>query len=318
MDDLDLKSAEEYTQGDETALVRFFTDCGYSPTPRFWKWMNRDCPDGMAQYVYSCLPGAIVSHYSYMPRTLQFRGGLIKAGLGIHLASHPAHRSLEALLNVLNLVTEKATGAGVKVLFGFPNNNSFRILNRMQRWRLFDDIPALEADTGLLSARLPESRGVSLVNSFSDEHAGLLRAFVPDNCSAVAKSAAYLTWRYLDNPVNKYFAVSSQNGAAFAVLKVYQKEAVKFGHLLDIGCDKNKADSFNALLADALVLFRRERVDRVSFWLSPRHPRYGHALGLGFEPCGFKTHFGCRALDAGYGHLEKTDWHISMGDSDAF
>ncbi len=35
-----------YRPGDEEAIIAFLRECGYEPDLAFWRWVNRECPQG--------------------------------------------------------------------------------------------------------------------------------------------------------------------------------------------------------------------------------------------------------------------------------
>lgn len=309
-----------YTPGDEQRIVEFFRECGYRHTQRFWQWINQEYPDGQTIFRYAELNGKIIAHYSVLPRRVCIGGKEILAGLGIHMASHPDYRSTWVLVNLVKQVLKVCKAAGMLFIYGFPNENSWLISQRLLGWKAVTDIPALEVSLSNLASILNvTSQTDPTPLQFRDEHSALLESCLLPGLIAPHKSAAYLNWRYTNHPrVNYCLLEEHRKGklVGFLVLKLYKKEGTLYGHILEWGVTRKDTDLLGVLLASAVRFFLKNRVAIVSCWMTSEHPFYSMLTELGFYPKGFITHFGYRSISEV--DSSNRSWFITMGDSDAF
>lgn len=310
----------EYSPADRDQIVNFFQECGYPHTTRFWEWINLESPDGPTIARYAQFEGKIIAAYAVLPRRLGLGRGEVLAGLGIHLAAHPDYRSTWGTINLVKRLFKDCEANNLAFIYGFPNDNSWLISQRLLGWQAIADLPALEVDRRQLISRLdPVSQTGLVLLQFTEAHASLLSRA---QAAAVApiKTAAYLNWRYANHPTHSYYLVEErQNGSVsgFLVLKLYQKDGVLYGHILEWGLPATATDLLATLLAKAANFFSTQNVDFVSGWLPAEHPFYPELTALGFCPGGFKTHFGYRPFGQTVA-LAQENWFMTMGDSDAF
>lgn len=312
----------DYEAGDEDRLVTFFNNLGYTHhTPDFWKWTYEDCPEGKAIFQSAKVAERVVGHYATLPRSLVMGEGSINGALGIHLATHMDYRSVDIFMKVVQGVYLANQQAGVDAIYGFPNDNSWLPLQRLAQWTPVGDIPALEVDCATLVQAALNSTATIMPPDLRDRHSELLQQFVPAGFVHVKKSPPYLTWRYARHPLRSYYLLEYHEEGqlqGFSVLKLYRKENILYGHILEWGLPKDDQHILAEIIGGAAHFFQKQQVNIVSTWLHTRHPIFQHLISLGFRSSGFATHFGYRALRDSMEDLKDANWLLSMGDSDAF
>ena len=315
-----------YRVGDEEAIIAFLRECGYQPDLPFWRWINRGCPHGKTMIELALEGQRIVGHYALLPRRLRAGGATITAGQGIHAAVHPEFRGLAVLQGLMRRVVEAARAAGLPLLYAFPNAQIRPVYQKIFRWEDAGELVALERPV-----RLPvegDGGGLAIVQRESIHFDERYRAFEdPESLAGlthVVKEPAYLQWRYADHPTVRYQLLEASDAAGalagYAILKRYEKNGTSYGHLIDHGVRDGNASMLRALVAAALVHFRRQQVERVSCWALPRTPGFDTIRAMGFQPTGFATPVSYRLLDprAVAVSLNLEQWQLVMGDSDAF
>ena len=309
-----------YSPADRDQTVNFFQECGYPHTARFWEWINLESPDGPTIARYAQFEGKIIAAYAVLPRRLRLGRGEVLAGLGIHLAAHPDYRSTWGTINLVKQIFKDCEANNLAFIYGFPNDNSWLISQRLLGWQAIADLPALEVDRRQLIPHFhPASQAGLGPLQFTEAHASLLSRAQAEAIAPI-KTAAYLNWRYANHPQQRYYLVEERrNGSVsgFLVLKLYQKDTVLYGHILEWGLPATDSDLLAMLLAKAANFFSTQSVDIVSGWLAAEHPFYPELTAFGFRPCGFKTHFAYRPLGQTLA-LAQENWFMTMGDSDAF
>ena len=151
------------------------------------------------------------------------------------------------------------------------------------------------------------------------EQGGLLK-----DLNHVVKDRAALRWRYEAHPRTSYGLAESRDAAGrlrgYLVLKRYEKEGRRYGHLIEADAAAGSEDLFPDLLAGTLERFRDEGIEIASCWMLPNSPFYSSLQEFGFRPVGFTTHVGYWPMAPGISEnpLGLNRWHMVMGDSDAF
>ncbi|MCS3661163.1 hypothetical protein [Salinibacter ruber] len=298
-----------YWPGDEVRSVKFFRTLGYNHTLDFWRWSNRT---RLIQYAEK--DQSIIAHYGVQPKLIRIGNSNTQGGLGIHFGAHPEYGNVPVLLETLNRIEKRCRKIGIKFLFGFPNNNSWPFLNRMVGWKKVSDITALTIPLGKLEK---SSNKTDKFPEFKRWHSLKHSEFHNEGSVRVEKDVSQLEWRYKECPNEAYFIVERER-EGFLILKTYMKEKEKHGHILEWGVNNNDKKTQKNLVIDAANVFRRKNVDIVSTWMNKSHQAFRVLEELGFERSGFTTHFGYKPLSPDVPNLEKYNWLISMGDSDAF
>ena len=312
--------------GDAEAIVAFLRECGYDPDERFWHWINRECPQGAAMVELALAGDRVVGHYAVLPRLLHVGGTTVKAGHAIHAAVHPQFRGLAILQGLMRRVVQTCQEAGLRLLYAFPNENIWLVYLKLFAWREIGDLVALEC--GLQDSEPADTDPPNVSWSdriqFDARYQPFKRMEILQGKTYIMKDPAYLNWRYARHPRVRYQLLEAHTAAGelggYAVLKLYEKHDVRYGHVVDLGVQLATLDMIPQLLSKALIVFRRQQVNRASCWLLNDTPFVDAARAMGFRATGFSTHVGYRLLDPHFpmSHLSLERWHLVMGDSDAF
>ena len=320
--------------GDEQGVLRLMRACGYAPDERSWSWINRECPQGETLVeVAVSEEGEIIGHYGILPRLLQCNGVNLRVGMAIHAAIHPDHRGLSVLQNLMRRVMLHCREAGIPFIYAFPNDRVWLVYLKFFQWQKLEELKALELSLGGWQEPKPNgaesSRWILRDPPVFEEAHGRIQlamlqgSFLQGKVSAV-KDRAWFDWRYTRHPKIRYQLLEDRSAAGelsgYLVLKQYEQSGVRYGHFVDLGMDPSAVGGFPALVRSAIRLFRRQGVHVASCWLPDGIPLTGALQQMGFRRTGFVTHMGIRPIEP---HPEEAallsnQWHVTMGDSDAF
>lgn len=315
-----------YRHGDEEAIVTCLQRCGYEPDQRFWHWVNRECPQGATKVELALADGVVVGHYAVWPRRLRVEGATVNVGQAIHAAVHPQFRGLAILQGLMRRIVSTCQEAGLRLLYAFPNEQIWLVYRTLFEWRAIGDLVALECalqDRETVDADPPSISWSDRIR-FDERYQPFERMETLQGKTYVLKDPAYLTWRYARHPRVRYQLLEAHTPAGelsgFAVLKLYENDGIRYGHVVDLGVRSAPPGVASRLLAKALCVFRRQQVDRASCWIATQSPLFDTGHAMGFRATGFSTHAGYRLIDQNFptSHLSLERWHLVMGDSDAF
>jgi hypothetical protein len=235
--------------------------------------------------------------------------------MGIHFGAHPEYCSVPVLHETLNRIEARCEKIGIKFIFGFPNKRSWPFLNRMVGWKKVSNITALKAPIEILGEG--NSEASEKFPNFEKWHSVKHRSFSTEGSVRIEKNASHLNWRYKECP-DKMYSIVEREEKGFVVLKTYEKNDKKHGHILEWGVDVEDQKTQHNLFHDAIRVFRDKNVDVVSTWMDESHPLSSILYNEGLEESGFTTNLGYKDLSPDIPKLEKYNWLTSMGDSDAF
>ena len=320
----------EANPADTPAIIDLFWQV--SPSGRtvdYWKWLNERGPFGPAIVEVIELDNHIIGHYAVMPMTLNSGAQDVKAGFAMQVCTHRGHRGLPFLRPMCDRVWKRCAEAGMAVVYGFPNRHIWPIYKRMMQWEEVSKFKSLQyslAEKGVPFIEAGDDFLVTRETAFPDETDALWDAspLSGGNVITVSRNAAYLNWRFCENPAQHYRILVAWKGSAvagYAVIKFYHDGKRFVGHVADMLC---RSEGHNAvartLLSSAFDIFAWQQVDVVSCWFSPSHPLRPKFDELGFVEDGFETQLGCRPMmsDQPTGFTNDNDWILTMADSDAF
>lgn len=315
-----------YRPGDEHAVIKFFEECGYQLDGAFWYWINKECPHGETIVELAISGERVVGHYSVLPRLVAVNGKTVGAGLAVQAAVHPQFRGLSILRELVDRTFDRCREAKIPFVYGFPNNNIWMVYLKVFRWQEVGYLPALELPLSSFRTGDSDSLHISVYDDVCfDERVGEFeRADWLFEKTFVMKNRNYLSWRYIHNPRVRYHLVeANENGgglAGYLVLKVFEKESIKYGHIVDLNCRPSSLALFAPMVYRAISWFLIQGVSVASCWVLKGTPFYEVLLQIGFQPTGFLTNMGYRVIDPDFPveRLHVDRWHTVMGDSDAF
>ncbi len=249
---------------DETAINGLFKRVfGKNRSPELWHWLYQDSPAGPGHAVVAEVDGKMVAHAGTISRTLQVDDAQVLCGQSIDAMTHPTWQRQGLNRAVNEALRELHIQHGVRVVYGFSNEESTHSVVHYQGRTPLTPFPLmvrpvrfrnLPLRLALQNTELPPAR-----NAVVPDDIDLLAAQISEPISVV-RSAAYLKWRY-SKPGGVYREVEVRQGgqllgygvlslrlqmglrvAFLAEALVAQEEPSHWKLLLD-GCRQEAAES---------------------------------------------------------------------------
>lgn len=207
-----------------------------------------------------------IGYYGVIPCLLQYGADTIHAAQSADTMTHSDHRNKGLLAELHRLALELCRGLGIKVLFGFPNQNSYPILKNKFNWEEAEKMDRFElsTDMNLFQRSLRKVPGIRRFHKSNQEkilqqHA-LPDAGLPNQEIQFGRCGVLRTAEYLEHKkYNKTHVVSVGKS------KVW----LKAGADLTIGDIEMNGSSFEEVMGHLKTLARQLQTTKIHFQSSP-------------------------------------------------
>lgn len=314
----------DYKEGDEIHILRLFeTVFGKPMKPSYWKWRFNDNPAGKHLIKLMWENNQLIGHYAVSPQYLQIGKSKFLATLSMATMTHPDFIGLGIFGGLANSLYEKLEAQlNVKAIWGFPNNNSHAGFIKNLNWidlgqisHMIQKAQKIEPDT---------NDHIDLFQTFTDEHASLMSLITSQFKVSGIRDAAYLNWRYVENPTSTYDKFEFRENdvlSGFMVVKKYPSSTfpgVNDLYLTEIGISKEKASLLKMFLSHITAHYSNTEAT-INTWISLFDNRYSLFEKAGFQPGGKPTYVSVRTNIELAGDLtDFKNWYLSYGDSDVY
>ena len=319
-----------YESGDERDILKLFKIVfKRDMTINFWRWRFIEGPFGKG-IIYLAFDGDILTgHYAVFPTLIKIKREIVKAVFSMTTMTHPNYRGKGIFTTLANAVYEEAYRKGYKLVFGFPNENSFGAFVNKLGWKGFGRINLYVLSFNLTKFHRLEGNlrcKIKQVYSFDDNINKLWESVKDELRISVPRISRYLNWRFVENPEEKYFLFlvnTSDHLEGYFVLKKYTNpnNGEKYGHIIDFLFEDYSY--FENVLFYSYNFFKETGVSKVTFWINESIANNLQLAKLGVKKMEMeRTYFGYKIFDlqSDFGNeLENMEnWYITMGDSDVF
>ena len=220
--------AGEFQAGDERHVLRLFQSVfGHERSLAHWIWEFLDCPAGRGITYLARAGNRVVGQYTVVPVEMVARGKTILGAQSVDTMTATDFRRQGIFEGLARLTFERCRKLGVDLVYGFPNQNSyqgfvsklgFESVASVREFRFRLDWKRLIADRRpksvvrslateyiqMLRTSGTPVKGLETVQSFTEEHDELWKRVSKTIALGVAKTSAYLSWRYLKRPHSTY------------------------------------------------------------------------------------------------------------------
>lgn len=339
---------------EDLALLKACFDSNASPRslPAF-RWQYFDNPAERLFVDFSADRSSaeerIAAVYAVLPVWAKVFGRRVLAAQSLDTMTDAAYRGRGLFVKLADSVYQRCERDGLAFVYGFPNGSSVHGFYTRLQWTSLDPVPFLirplrlgyalrrfglaqlgDATSGLAlpvrAPRLGANQEVRVLEAFGDEVTGLWKRFSRQVNVAVERDAAYLTWRYVNKPGERYLKLGLFDHGelvALVVLTVKDKHGGRVGYLMDLLHEPGEHDAGLQLARAALIEMRRQGADVALAWCLPHSPnrvcyRRAGFFGLPAALRPIELHFGVRPLaGVDQGALgNPTNWYVSYSDSD--
>ncbi len=295
----------------------------------------------------------IAAIYATLPGRMRVRGqGVRLAAQSLDTLTDVDFRGRGLFVRLAQKTYARLAASQAALVYGFPNGSSAPGFFRKLGWENLDPVPFLVRPlrtryfagrvpgyAGTLLRWLPDlplrapatprfGAGVRLVHDPVLDGAvdELWREFREDLGIVLDRSAAYLRWRVVEKPEERYrrIAIRDEQGlAALCIFTVKDKHGGRIGYVMELLHRRSSARAAAKLLACAVREMAADGADAVLAWCFPHSPNHRAYLRNAFVPLPerfrpIELHFGARAFDDRLAPLvgDRSQWYLSYLDSD--
>lgn len=313
-----------YRPGDEVQILELFSAAygGRKMSEQYWKWMFARGPFGPGVITLLFDDEKLIGHYAITPMDVVVGRVPVRALLSTTTMTHPDYGRQGIFSHLFQATCERSAELGFTLVYGFPNNNSNPGFLK-NGWKNFGKVAEYVCKApGASTQHLPN---IAPISRFDAEVDRLWEQVAPHGGITVARTAAYLNWRFFSHPTAHYHAHGLFEGShlrGYVVTKVYAPEGKPAkGHLIDL---------MACTVPDALVLVQAglntlgaRSVTEVSAWF-PADSCAGVACRQeGFLPQATETNWGVMLFKPEDEVLREQlenppGWYLTMANSDVY
>lgn len=316
----------EYLPGDEREILSLFTavfkrqlDLG------LWNWRFIENPFGAGIIRLMFDKEKLVGHYAVTPTLLWVKGKLHRAAFSMTTMTHPDYWGRGIFTELASEAYCYCKQSRIKVVFGFPNENSYHGFTQKLGWYGFGRVKgwAIEKEP----EHLPGEHEFTYEELRTcDERVDDLWARARESNSVmVPRTAEFFNWRYFQKPGREYtvYGIEDHEGVlqGLLVLKVFRGRDETAGHIVDF-LAPDQPDVQQAILKKATEFFAEKEVTNITSWIPSGNPIASRLRAIGFSQKEWPTYFGVKVLDDAHVNAsyftESNRWSFTMGDSDVF
>ena len=318
------------TEKDEPGILDLFWQVAPRGTSlKYWQWQNIHGPHGPSLVELIMSGDNPIGHYAVRPMEIIFDGNSTKAGFAMQVCTHRSYRNLANLRKMCSNIWSRCEEKGLKFIYGFPNNNIWKIYQRMMDWQSVKRFYAHQLSLELfLATDLPMDDSITTdrIFSFDQDYDSIWNNSTQANSKIISikRDSRYLNWRFFDSPeyhYKIYGAWKNNYPIGYIVLKFYHNGNEFTGHIIDLLTQREgQTEILSALITRAREAFKWQNVDSVSFWNNESHPAHQMYDNMGFTKDSFETQFGIRPIDTNFDWpiFDPQMWDLQMSESDAF
>lgn len=287
-----------------------------STSKEYFDWMYFRNPAGPAIVFRARHGDRIVSSFAMAPKRMQVGSRIVTCGKTMDMFTHPEYQGFGLVKRLTELVFEDALASGIAMWYVTPSVQSYPIF--MNKWgyqepfrvvyrtailrpseimkvkirpALLGKIAGIPLDAAAICLQRLKGSARSAYDirpdtGFGPETDNLWqRAQRPT--VALVRDAAYMNWRYRDNPdkyaILKFYSDRTLHG--LLVLKVTLRQGLKTGEIVDAVWDATDPLIFNCIIRTAIEKAAKNGCAFVQAWSieGTRQDASLHAAGLNLK-----------------------------------
>jgi hypothetical protein len=334
--------------------LQLFHDCfaanGSPRSMEMLRWQYLAPPGGplLVELAVTGGPNArLAAIYAVFPVQMRAAGKRVLALQSLNTLTDVAYRGKGLFVRLAKALYSRSAEAGAQIVYGLPNGNSIHGFLKHLEWKSLDPLPVLVRplrlgyvlrkigahtlanifDVPLTLARTPKLKQnleFRTIQTVGTEFDAMWKAFANSVGFAVERDSSYLEWR-LQRPGENYetFALYENNVAVGVCIigTTFGSDKNPVGKLMEYFFAPSHEFASDLLVAEALHRLRQKGCGVVWAW-NFEHSKNHAALRRAkfFTPPAKSEseliHVGARALTATANSSERTQWYISLLDSD--
>ena len=317
-----------YLPGDEKQILEMdrllFPDPWNKRNPDNWTWKHAgNNPAGKAIIYVMEQEGKIIVHFAVIPHRLRVFGEDVLGSHSIGSMVVPEYQGKGLIKFVADKQFEEVAKRKIAFSYGFPNLLAYDLHKKLMGYNDVIQISTMEKQTTAKRTRKKESSAKAKflpIKRFDDSVDVLWDRAKDDYKISVIRDAAFLNWRYLERPDQKYYAFGLYEDnalAGYVILKLYKDSEILKGHIIDIFSLSGRKDIALSLIEESERFFIENKTNVQSTWVTGSALYNEILLTRGFKPVRPRPLI-CRLNfdQEKYGRvLDGKNWYFTMGDT---
>lgn len=318
-----------YQPGDEGQILEMdwtlFPDPWSKRDLANWNWKHAgNNPAGPATIYLMEHEGKIIVHFAIIPYRLRVMGEDVLGSHSIGSMVLPEYQGKGLIKFVADKLFEDIVKKGVVFSYGFPNDLAYDLHKELMGYNDVIMVETMERKTSPGRPPVEESASSRLkflpIDRFGASVGALWEQVKDVRPILVIRDAAYLNWRFLERPDQKYHAFGAYEGDAlvgYVILKLYRDDQILKGHIIDVLSLPGRSDVAAFILGKSECFFTENKTHVESAWMVGADLYRGLMLKAGFKPVRLRPlicRFNC---DRGKYRpmLDGRNWYFTMGDT---
>lgn len=319
----------EYREDDFESVLKLFRNVfNKKITKEYWNWRYEVF--GKPIRFVATDKRKIVGFYIVHPIPIKINDIISKAIFSMTVMTDPRFRGKGIFPKLAELIYQHAINEGYKLAIGFPNINSSKIHFEKLGWQNFGKMEEFEK---IITSRIFQSKydeyQIEKLDEINEEIDKIWNENKNEFKFIIPRDTKYIKWRYVTHPLEKYqdypnfkyeiFIIKkNKQSIAYFILKKFGNEKI---HLIDFFGKLNE-EVFRIILNHAELFCKKNKISKLTFWCNfSINTKFKNILNkLDFVSKPSDVYFGVKILNFEFQSelLDKTNWFITMGDSDVF
>ncbi len=323
-DDVDRIAYATYRPGDETAIIGLLNRVfRRHRTLEWWRWAYEANPHGRIDASLAFAGTTLVGQTAAVRLPYLHDGRLLPAARLQDGLVHPDFQGRGIFTCTFRSLTERIRDAGMHLVLGFPNDNSYPAFAGKFGYAHLADIPMHYLPASRVPYVFPQEARFEIDTEprFTPADSVLAEAVLRKHRIHAHRTVDYLSWRYHQDSGFRYAVLRAYYGAdqvGFVVFKMY--EPARSVDLLECVFTSSQPELITGSLATILRHLSGESPQGFNVWSMDHYTSHDAMREAGFEPAGPATHvivaILSRKCSSACGRGDA--YYFSMGDSDVF
>ena len=289
--DKKLWTARSFQTGDENGLKILYENVHSRPFDQpVWQWQFQNAVKEPGYIWLADHDGTLAGQYATIPVRLQLAGEEIKGALSLDTMTGVEYRKQGIFISLAKNVYDELKSNGVKLIYGFPNDNSYHGFIKYLDFFVLQNLPGVTRplnmpalllkkignrlisklagapiqalfDLIFSTKRIRHDFTIEKKEEFPLEVNQLFSSLSAEYKNLIIRDHRYLHWRYDQNPKHsyvKFFAYRQDKLVGYCVCGQTEREGLKIGLIVDIFTSAADQNLAAALIQNACDHFRTE------------------------------------------------------------
>ncbi|MBU3193968.1 GNAT family N-acetyltransferase [Clostridium algidicarnis] len=308
---------EKYKTGDEYRILELFNEVFKKEMKlEYWRWRYNKSRKKYINLMWD--DENLAGHYAVFPIKVKYNDRFIESGFSMTTMTSSNYKKLGIFKTLAkNLYLDSYNE--LEVIWGFPNNNSLHGFVKYLEWKKLFDINMLMIDIELAERELKNKNNlIHIIDKFTNDYNKLFLDVSNEYDFIVKRDIEYLNWRFIKNPVNKYYILEYREDnvlKGYSVYKIYNEENVLYSDIVDFLAINKYV--FIELIKETLLYIKNHSAKFANIWITDLEYKK-QLFDVGFKDKGLTTHFGILKNAEIETLKDCKKYYLTMSDSDIF